>query len=113
MSPLKNQTRMRAKNVVDALRESGYRASTPREADGCLESYLECCGTVLVLAFFDGRYTDDVIVKVSPDVGGCEEILYSPRGLYVIGSDDKDIVQRILDKAKFIAAVSRPQTPRS
>ncbi|MGC9071649.1 MAG: hypothetical protein ACP5HK_03000 [Acidilobus sp.] len=59
------------------------------------------------MAFLDGRYTDDLIVKVTPDIGGCDEVLYSPRGLYVIGGTDDSIAQRILDKAKFLAATTR------
>jgi len=64
LSPLKSQTKTRAKNIVDLLRSMGFKASTPREGDLCLESYLECCGQVLRLVFFDGRYTDDLVARL-------------------------------------------------
>jgi len=107
LSPLKSQTKTRAKNIVDLLRSMGFKASTPREGDLCLESYLECCGQVLRLVFFDGRYTDDLVIKVTPEVGGCEDALYAPKGLYIIGGSDYEVAEKIVQKAKFLSATLR------
>ncbi|NAZ38781.1 MAG: hypothetical protein GU345_01955 [Acidilobus sp.] len=104
---MKSQTKTRAKSVVDLLRSVGFKASTPREGDLCLESYLECCGQVLRLVFFDGRYTDDLVIKVTPEVGGCEDALYASKGLYVIGGSDNEVVKKIIQKAKFLSTTLR------
>ncbi len=108
MSPLRSQTRTRAKAIVDLLRSKGYRASSPRELPDCAQSYLECCGIVLLLAFFDGRFTDGLVIKVTTDIGGCEDVLYSPHGLYVIGGTDEEAAERVLEKARFLSALQGP-----
>ena len=105
MSPLRSQTRTRAKSIVDLLKSKGYRVSSPHELSNCLTSYLECCDLVFLLAFFDGRFTDDIVVKVTTDVGGCDEVLYTPRGLYVIGGSDEEVAERVLEKARFLSAL--------
>ena len=105
MSPLRSQTRTRAKSVVDILKSKGYRVSSPRELSNCVTSYLECCDLVFLLAFYDGKFTDDIIVKVTTDVGGCDEVLYTPRGLYIIGGSDEEVAERVLEKARFLSAL--------
>lgn len=107
MSSLRSQKRTRAKAIVDILRSKGFRASTPHELGQCLESYLECCGGVLLIAFFDGKFSDDLVIKVTTDIGGCEDVLYSPRGLYVIGGTDEEAAERVLKKAEFVSATQR------
>ena len=108
MSPLKSLTMRRAKEVVEIVRSKGYRMSMPEEHEDCADSYLECCGSVLRVVFFDARYSDGVIAKVTPQLGDCDAAFYSPQGLYVLSHSPEDVAAQLLKKAQIMARIAGP-----
>lgn len=103
MSPLRSQTKKRAREVVEIIRSKGYRMSLPEEHEDCADSYLECCGSVLRVVFFDARYSDGVIAKITPQLGDCDAAFYSPQGLYVLSQSSEDLAAQLLRKAQIVA----------
>ena len=111
MSPLKSLTTKRAREVVEVVRSKGYRMSMPEEHEDCAESYLECCGSVLRVVFFDPRYSGGVVAKVTPQLGDCDEALYSPQGLYVLSESPEEAAAQLLRKAQFVARTASTERP--
>ncbi len=88
---MKSETLEVAKRLIEALRSMGLKASGVEELEGsCAQSYIECCGSVIRLVFFDPKYGAAAVVKITQSVFGCEDVIYDPHGLYVlIGGPDE------------------------
>ncbi|MGC9111921.1 hypothetical protein [Acidilobus sp.] len=96
-----------AREVVKEIRDLGYRCSEPEDAGDCLESYVELNDNVVRLVFLQPRYTDLILIKLTDEVGGCEEAIYSPRGLYVLANNPREAADAIISKAKMLTAKPR------
>lgn len=109
---MKKRIATEAQEVVKEIRELGYRCSEPEDLGECLESYVELNdNNVIRLVFLEPKYTDLILVKITDEVGGCEEAIYSPRGLYVLASNPKEVAARIISKTKILAAKPRLSSP--
>jgi len=103
----KRTSMTRAEEVVNELKRRGLRCSKPEGLDDCEESYLEVNGSVIRLLFLRPRYGDLILVKLTSMVSsGCDDTLYSPRGLYVLAHSEKEAADRIISKIGLVRAQS-------
>ncbi len=96
-----------ADNIVSLLRNQGLKASKPEDLGRCIESYVEYGSSIVRLIFFEPRYSDSIIVKLTTSaIGDCDESLYTPTGLYVLARDEQEAIENIMRKLRLVTIQS-------
>lgn len=92
--------------LTNALRALGAtKVKSIKERD-CVLLVVEVGNDVFLLSLSKGRFTGSYVIKLAPSdkVGGwsCIDVEYSPYGLYVLGSEEDEVLGRVITKFKML-----------
>jgi hypothetical protein len=96
-----------SKEIAEELRKRGLKVVRPSLRGSCVEIAVEANDFVFFLYVFRRSSGKGVIVKMTGEPKGCEGSLLTPKGLFVLGEEIDDVIEKILSKIERLRELSR------
>lgn len=92
--------------LTNALRALGASKVKSIKERNCTLLIVEVGNEVFIVSLSKGGFTGSYVVKLVPSdkVGGwsCIDVEYSPYGLYALGSNEDELLSRVITKFKAL-----------
>jgi hypothetical protein len=88
----------RVDGILASLSSLGVKTYPPEDKGECVEAIVDYEGESYFIYAYEGRYSDTLIIKITPTPRDCATALLDPDGLFALGGQEGVLAMKIKQK---------------
>jgi len=88
----------RVEAILTNLKNLGIATYSPEDRGECVEAIVDYNGESFFIYAYEGRYSDSLVIKITPTPRDCTTALLDPDGLFALGDREDSLATKIKQK---------------